>query len=67
MPHYSTSSIPTPEEFAAHLTDIKTAHQDVKDLENIHLEMDEYICRTLELLGYRDGIRIFRSTQKYYA
>ena len=56
---------PTPEEFKNELINIRDhTHGDEED---IHINMDDYILDTLSSLGYQDGVRIFRTTPKWYA
>ena len=56
---------PTPQEFEEEMAHLKDLHGG--EMEATHLDMDEYICKTLEALGYNKGIAIFRSTPKWYA
>lgn len=59
---------PTPDEFSKKMKEIKDEFYNMKgDQEECHEEMDDYICQALESLGYHDGIRIFRTTPKWYA
>lgn len=37
------------------------------DIEYRHLDMDDLICRTLDALGFNEGVEIFTDTKKYYA
>ena len=58
---------PTPEEFANHLKKLSTQFSLDGDYETTHVLMDEYLCQTLSKLGYSEGIKIFRTTPKWYA
>ena len=59
---------PSPKEFATHMTDIKRTFLDKQDDEEAcHAEMDSYILEVLEVLGYKDGVKVFRTTPKWYA
>lgn len=57
-------TVPTPAEFERHLREILDRTDSEEDR---HIDMDEYICKTLESLGYTDGVRVFRTTPKWYA
>lgn len=37
------------------------------DEEDLHVDMDDLMCRVLTDLGYGDGIKIFNETPKWYA
>lgn len=37
------------------------------NIENCHMEMDEIMCKTLSSLGYDKGVKLFRTTPKWYA
>ena len=56
---------PTPYEFEQKIKEIIAEYED--DIEDCHAELDLYICETMERLGYADGIRLFRTTPKWYA
>lgn len=59
---------PTPEEFYNQLKRIKADTLDEEDdLEFCHVKMDSYILETLESLGYKKGVNLFRTTPKWYA
>lgn len=54
----------TPEEFAERMKEIKETSVDE---EEVHGRMDDLMADTLKALGYREGIKIFNSTPKWYA
>lgn len=60
----SKKNAPTPEEFAAKMNDIIETY---KSIEDCHAEMDLLMCKTLEALGYIEGVRLFRAKPKWYA
>jgi hypothetical protein len=37
------------------------------DLEDLHVEMDEYLCKLLVDLGYEDMVEVFEEQEKWYA
>lgn len=55
---------PIPSQFQQKLIEIQQTDRSNPD--NRHIRMDEYLCKTLESLGYSDGIRVYRSTIKNY-
>ena len=58
----------TPEEFAEQMKLFATSENKYgHDTEMAHIQADEFMCITLELLGYRDGVEIFRNMPKWYA
>jgi hypothetical protein len=58
---------PSPTEFASKMRDIHNKYANEKeDYEGVHTEMDDYICKTLEALGYKEGVMIFRTEPKLY-
>ena len=60
--------IPTPEEFAQRLTDIRNEYIEQKDDEELcHIYMDEYLLEVLHSLGYEKGCYIFDNTDKWYS
>lgn len=61
----TNKAVPTPEEFEAHIKHIIEQYE--YNFEDKHVELDLYLCTVLESLGYSDGVRLFRSTQKWYA
>lgn len=63
--HIYSKAVPTPYEFEEQIKRIIKEYED--DLEGKHVELDLYICTVLESLGYSDGVRLFRSTEKWYA
>ncbi len=60
----SKKNVLTPEEFEAKMKDIIETYE---SLEDCHAEMDLLMCKTLEALGYTEGIRLFRAKPKWYA
>ena len=60
-----TKEPPTPDEFVEHTKEIFETYK--YDTERCHMELDEYISEVMELLGYKEGIRIFRTAPKWYA
>lgn len=55
---------PDPNEFAM---EIKKIIEDLPDdQEERHINLDLYICEVMEKLGYKEGIRLFRTTPKGY-
>ena len=64
----SLAKPPSPEEFEEHMKDIKRIFfEKQENQEDCHIEMDSYILEVLETLGYKDGVRIFRTTPKWYS
>lgn len=59
------NSINTPEEFAGMMKAIACKYHD--DEEERHMEMDRLMCDYLRMLGYGEGIDIFKDTPKCYA
>lgn len=58
----------SPNEFVRKLRDIKEElYFKEADIEECHMEMDELMCKTLSSLGYDEGIKLFRTTPKWYA
>ena len=37
------------------------------DTEALHSEMDNLMCKVLISLGYREGVKIFEDTDKWYS
>ena len=59
---------PTPVEFEQRLLDIRyRLYENEIDKEDCHLDMDDYILKTLDSLGYEAGVKVFRSTPKWYS
>ena len=58
---------PTPNEFKEYLKELSNDVTMSDNLEIAHINMDEYLCQTLEALGYSEGIKIFRTTPKWYS
>ncbi len=59
---------PTPEEFKVKLNAIRFIYfHEKNDMEECHTEMDDYILKVLETLGYEEGVKVFRTTPKWYA
>ena len=59
---------PSPDEFENHMQDIKKIFFDKEeDQEVCHMEMDSYILEVLEVLGYKAGVNVFRTTPKWYS
>ena len=56
---------PTPKEFAKHAS--KIINETGGDTEVTHAELDDYLCQTLNELGYGAGVRLFQSVEKWYA
>lgn len=57
------NEILSPEEFAKKMKEIKMEC----DIEDAHAEMDDLMCDVLIQLGYKDGVDVFNSTDKWYA
>ncbi|MBO7451087.1 MAG: hypothetical protein J6U54_12050 [Clostridiales bacterium] len=58
----------SPDEFVSQLKAIKKKWYNERiDEEVCHIEMDELLCKTLSSLGYDEGIKLFRTTPKWYA
>ena len=55
---------PSPEEFN---DATQKLHDNIYDTEEVHIAMDELLCKTLESLGYAEGIKIFHNTYMWYA
>lgn len=55
----------TPEQFKQAMQ--KLANKFGGDEEAFHAEADDLICNTLEKLGFKDGIEIFRKQPKWYS
>lgn len=60
-----TKEPPTPDEFMEHTKEIVEMYKD--DIERCHIELDSYVSEVMESLGYKEGIRIFRTVPKWYA
>lgn len=62
---------PSPEEFETNMKALKHkfyyGNPGKGDPEVCHMEMDDYILRVMESLGYKAGVQIFRTTPKWYA
>ncbi len=58
---------PTPNEFKEKMKELSDGIKIGMDLEEPHKDMDEYLCQTLEALGYSEGIKLFRTTPKWYS
>ena len=54
----------TPEQFRDAMLKLANNQQ---DKEGRHCDMDDLLCAVLEELGYREGVRIFQDTDKWYA
>ena len=52
----------TPKEFAAKMREI----DEKNDTESSHWKQDELMCEILASLGYKEGVDIFNSTEKWY-
>ena len=65
----------TPEEFKSKLIKLKkeslypsiTNGRIYFDAEGFHVEADDLMCEILESLGYKEGIEIFKNTEKWYS
>lgn len=57
---------PTPEEFTEVMLLLQKKADDELSLEEVHMEMDDYILTVLESLGFKKGVDVFRSTPKWY-
>ena len=56
--------VPSRDGFYREIIRITTELKDNK--EEMHLELDQYLCETLEALGFSKGIRVYRSVEKNY-
>ena len=54
----------TPEEFAKRMQELKDRNPDYE--EDAHKEMDALMCMVLKELGYREGVKIWLSTSKWF-
>ena len=62
-----TNKVPlTPEEFKNKMEELSKISKDV-DTEHSHREQDYLMCDLLINLGYRDGIKIFLNSKRWYA
>lgn len=58
----------SPDEFIRKMREIKEELYFKKAyIEECHMEMDELMCKTLSSLGYDEGVKLFRTTPKWYA
>ena len=58
----------SPDEFVIKMSAIKEEFYFKKAcIDDCHMEMDELMCETLSSLGYDEGIKLFRTTPKWYA
>lgn len=55
----------TPIQFADAMRRI--ARESAGDIEDDHIKMDELMSRTLALLGYGEGVKVFDEMHKWYA
>lgn len=55
--------IMTPEEFKNEMQKL----DENGDTEVSHSNMDDLMCDLLESLGYKEGIKIFKASEKWYA
>ena len=55
----------TPERFSETMIAIKNTYGG--DPEVAHSKMDDYLCDTLEMMGYEHGVKVFQDTDKWYA
>lgn len=55
---------PSPQEFKDAMQKL---HDCIYDTEEVHVAMDTLLCKTLESLGYAEGIKIFDDTYMWYA
>lgn len=53
----------SPDEFKAQMAEYSRSD----DEEYRHIDADALMCKVLAELGYKDGIRIFRAMDKWYA
>ena len=58
------NNVPTPKEFNQHIKAI--AEEWSFDKEMQHFLLDDYLCETLESLGYSKGIKNYRKIPKWY-
>ena len=58
----------SPDEFVGKMREIKEElYFKNAYIESCHMEMDELMCETLSSLGYDEGVKLFRTTPKWYA
>ena len=55
----------TPDEFLRRMNEIEDDNH--LDTEQAHSEADELMCSLLETLGYDQGVKEFRSMDKWYS
>ena len=55
----------TPEQFKEEMQKIRNDFRG--DREEIHIRMDNALCRVLVELGYGKGVKIFNDQDKWYA
>lgn len=56
------NNVMTPEEFKQKMVEIAER----QDISEGHVEMDSLMCDLLISLGYRSGIEVFNSVDKWY-
>lgn len=59
----------TPKEFYEKMKALSdsTDSDEYIDLEYAHEDMDDLMCKVLTLLGYGEGVKVFKDTPKWYA
>lgn len=55
----------TPKEFAEEIKELALKFSD--DPEVMHGKMDDLLCEVLNSLGYKEGVKAFKVSDKYYA
>jgi len=54
----------TPKEFENIIR--KIIHENYGDTELVHEKLDEVLCNALIEVGYKNGIRLFKTIRKWY-
>lgn len=55
----------TPDEFLGHIMSLKGKYDG--DTEAFHAAADDLLCKVLRQLGYKEGIEVYKETEKWYA
>ena len=54
----------SPDDF---LKQMSLLQEDINDPENRHEAMDDLLCRVLDSLGYGEGVKVYKQSEKWYA
>lgn len=55
----------TPDEFRDKMIEIR--ERNYSEAEMTHIYMDKFMCETLKLLGYGEGVAVFEKQDKWYS